>query len=251
MQFEKHKAKLLQNLFALFELMADAAESIIRQNDGYKSVEFKNNAWPRMNFDFQDKVLDQDWEKIKLQIETGSAPPYFIWNPEQELPNNWNKIIQDSSRNIKWAAMYCRLSAELNYDLNKGQIIHEVKSANELSNWIKVAELSLMNGKSLDVKLFEKMLRKEEISLFIGKEDGEAVSVSMLFKQDEIAGIYMVGTLEEQRRKGWASKMTKIAMQKGNKLGCQFAILQATPAGRGVYEKLGWETWSEIEVWGL
>jgi GNAT superfamily N-acetyltransferase len=48
------------------------------------------------------------------------------------------------------------------------------------------------------------------------------------------------------RGKGLATQIVKEAMKWGSERGYPWMMLHATAAGRGVYEKLGWERTSEM-----
>lgn len=74
---------------------------------------------------------------------------------------------------------------------------------------------------------------------YVGYLDGEPVAVSSLVMAADLAGIYAVATLPAARGRGIGTAMTLHAMTEGRRRGAQYAVLQATPMGRPVYERLG------------
>lgn len=74
---------------------------------------------------------------------------------------------------------------------------------------------------------------------YVGYLEGEPVAVSSLVMAAGLAGIYAVATLPAARRRGIGAAMTLHAMAEGKRRGARHAVLQATPMGLPVYERLG------------
>lgn len=72
--------------------------------------------------------------------------------------------------------------------------------------------------------------------------DGEPVAISSLVMTGNLAGIYAVATLAKARKRGIGTLMTLHAMAEGKRRGASQSILQASPMGRPVYEKIGFQT---------
>ena len=80
------------------------------------------------------------------------------------------------------------------------------------------------------------------MACFVGRVGGEPVCTSLLFTSGRIAGIYWVGTVPEHRGRGFGAAVTWAAVEAGRQRGCVLASLQASEAGRRVYEGMGFET---------
>jgi ribosomal protein S18 acetylase RimI-like enzyme len=74
---------------------------------------------------------------------------------------------------------------------------------------------------------------------WLGRVDGRAVATARLHAGAGVAGIYTVITVADARRRGYGEAMTRRAMLAGREAGLQISTLQASDAGRGVYERLG------------
>ena len=76
------------------------------------------------------------------------------------------------------------------------------------------------------------------------------MGTTMMFIHDGAAGIHLVGTPSEYRGRGIArSIMQKILWDIKNKYGCRLCVLQSSPMGLSLYQKLGFQGVGEIRHW--
>ena len=54
-----------------------------------------------------------------------------------------------------------------------------------------------------------------------------------------VAGVYGVVTVDDARRRGYGEAITRRALRAARDAGLRIATLQASDAGRGVYERVG------------
>jgi len=87
-----------------------------------------------------------------------------------------------------------------------------------------------------------KVWQADGITGFLGLLDGQPVATSALILSDGVAGVYNVGTVEAQRKRGYGEALTWAAIAAGRAAGCATSILQASPLGRPVYERMGFTT---------
>ncbi|HUC07859.1 MAG TPA: GNAT family N-acetyltransferase [Solirubrobacterales bacterium] len=85
-------------------------------------------------------------------------------------------------------------------------------------------------------------LLAENVVAFIVYLDGEPASIAMTIVSHGVAGIYWVGSTEWARGQGLGRAVTVAATNAGLALGAEIASLQASPMGRPIYTKLGYET---------
>ena len=62
-------------------------------------------------------------------------------------------------------------------------------------------------------------------------------------------GIYNIATIESARRQGLGAAITERVAADGAAAGCDVAILQSSPMGRPIYERLGYRTLVEYDGW--
>lgn len=84
------------------------------------------------------------------------------------------------------------------------------------------------------------------MQLFVGYAGGVPAATSELFLSAGVAGIHMVSTGREFRRRGFGLAMTWTAARAGCEAGAELVALQASEMGRGVYERLGFRGCGEF-----
>ncbi|QBD76571.1 GNAT family N-acetyltransferase [Ktedonosporobacter rubrisoli] len=81
----------------------------------------------------------------------------------------------------------------------------------------------------------------EDVRYYLGLQNGEPVSTSLLFYAGGMAGVYGVATVPQKRRQGLGAALTLHAMKAAREEGFVYATLQATEMGVSVYRRLGWQ----------
>lgn len=87
------------------------------------------------------------------------------------------------------------------------------------------------------------------VSFYLGYTAGRPVCASLRVVTGRIAGIYLVSTLPEFRRRGFGAVMTWRAARDGYGEGCTVGYLQASGPGRSVYEQMGYRVVEEYHIW--
>ncbi len=78
-----------------------------------------------------------------------------------------------------------------------------------------------------------------ECSLYVGYQDGRPVTSGMGWRSGRTIGVYAIATVPAARRRGHGEAMTARVVADGIRAGCDVAALQASEAGRPIYERLG------------
>lgn len=78
------------------------------------------------------------------------------------------------------------------------------------------------------------------------REGGPLLSGGMSFNAADTAGIYLVSTATTARGRGLASEVMRGLLVDAQARGMATAVLQATPLGHGVYQRLGFQ---DLETW--
>ena len=86
----------------------------------------------------------------------------------------------------------------------------------------------------------DRFLDHDPLTTLIGTVDGEPVSTALLAMSGDTAGIYNVATPPEHQRRGFGAALTWAAVQEGVRRGADRSILQASPPGLPVYERMGY-----------
>jgi ribosomal protein S18 acetylase RimI-like enzyme len=83
---------------------------------------------------------------------------------------------------------------------------------------------------------------------YVGYLDGEAVATAAMFFGKRSAGLYHVATIPAARGRGIGSAITYAALREGVRRGYRLAVLIATPMGVNIYRKLGFQTYSPMDL---
>lgn len=79
----------------------------------------------------------------------------------------------------------------------------------------------------------------------VEEASGDIVATSTLFLTPPTAAIYNVSTLASHRKRGLGKIMSLVVVREAAKAGCLAVLLEASPSGRPVYEKIGFEAYKE------
>ncbi len=79
--------------------------------------------------------------------------------------------------------------------------------------------------------------------------DERPIATSLLFETDGVAGVHVVGTLPDYRRRGIGAIMTQRCVEDGFANGCTFSALQSSSSGYPVYERMGYRHVADIQGW--
>lgn len=85
-------------------------------------------------------------------------------------------------------------------------------------------------------------LADDRCSWFIGYVDGDLAACGQLLRTADVAGVYSIGVRERFRRRGLGAAITTAVLAAGRDVGCAVGVLQASPLGRPVYDRMGFET---------
>jgi len=85
---------------------------------------------------------------------------------------------------------------------------------------------------------------------FVGYASGVAVSTTAVVITKDLVGIYSVGTLPGQRRRGYAESLMRQVLQKiRNETGIERTGLQSTRSGHHLYSQMGFRVATNYTVY--
>ncbi len=83
------------------------------------------------------------------------------------------------------------------------------------------------------------LLGTPECAIYVGYADGLPVTSGLGWRSGRTIGVYAISTVPAARRRGYGEAMTVRIATDGIAAGCDVAALQASEAGRSIYERLG------------
>ena len=110
----------------------------------------------------------------------------------------------------------------------------------EISLWVDaMVEGFREENKVREDVVFESLVRSPEMTFFGYRLDGRIAGTAILYDSEEYAGIYEIAVPKQYRRNGIASALVRHLLKMIESRGSRGAILQASPMGKPVYEKIG------------
>jgi ribosomal protein S18 acetylase RimI-like enzyme len=92
----------------------------------------------------------------------------------------------------------------------------------------------------------------EKFASYVGYVDGEPVSTTAVVMGGDVAGVYNVATLPPHQRHGYGEAVMRRAIEDAQREhGVTRTILQSTPAGLRLYERMGFRTITWVSVYSI
>jgi GNAT superfamily N-acetyltransferase len=86
----------------------------------------------------------------------------------------------------------------------------------------------------------------ESFASYVGYVDGEPVSTTAVVRGGGVTGVYNVATVPGHQRRGYGEATMRAALAEWPEAP---VVLQSTPAGLKLYERMGFRTITRVSVW--
>jgi ribosomal protein S18 acetylase RimI-like enzyme len=91
-------------------------------------------------------------------------------------------------------------------------------------------------------------MKSSHIYAVVSRHRGKPVGTALSLHSGAVAGVYWVGVVPEYRRMGIGKACTAVVTRAAQRAGAEMVILQSSPAGLRIYEKLGFRTLFNYET---
>ncbi len=98
-------------------------------------------------------------------------------------------------------------------------------------------------------RALERLDGRDNLYLYGVEEDGELASGLVTFDHEDDCSVWLVATRESARGRGLAGALMAHAMVDAHERGRTTSTLEATDLGRPLYERLGYRSLGEIQMW--
>ncbi len=200
--------------------------------------------WPwRMWLDYDHHPTRQDLEQVLIQAErVDESVTIPQWRQPDEV---MSEVFSREGYEVKMTqeamvVSLCALEAQPASTLDL-RWLTDVESA---APWTRVASESF--GYSIHEPVIAGLIGVPGLHLLLAEVDDTAVGTGMLLQTGRTAGIHMMGVPPEHRRKGYARQMMFGLLALARELGTEHATLQASAAGQGLYQQLGFKAQGSI-----
>ena len=136
-------------------------------------------------------------------------------------------------------------------DVPAGVAIERVRDAAGLERWVRAYidgfEMEEAAGRILhDAYAQQSLADDAPLRHYVGLIDGRAIASATFFLSAGVAGVWHIGTLASERRRGIGAAMTLAGLRDARTLGYRVATLYASELGLGVYRRLGFRECNEM-----
>jgi GNAT superfamily N-acetyltransferase len=131
-----------------------------------------------------------------------------------------------------------------------GLVIDEVRDLAALNVFIAASAAGFDGDEGLFQRAYPpKVLAAPDVTLYVGRLDGEPVATAVRGISHRIAGIGGVSTVPAARRRGIGEAITRRAALDGAAEGCIASFLGATALGYSLYERMGYRHVIDFHIW--
>jgi ribosomal protein S18 acetylase RimI-like enzyme len=99
-------------------------------------------------------------------------------------------------------------------------------------------------------EVFDSRTVWENFAAYVGYVDEEPVSTAAVVLGDQALGVYNVATLPGHQRHGYGEAVMRHALDEAHHThGIERSVLQSTPAGFRLYQRMGYRTVTSVAVY--
>jgi ribosomal protein S18 acetylase RimI-like enzyme len=241
------------NLHDLYRFVAERCNLPHVKTDFCEWVHASPSPWPDYIFgaDFSKMNMTVAVNDIDNNIQLNKAPSFWIDKHSSHSVPLLESVSKNNFRLImQWPGMALSL-ADIVVPPNpdKDLKIQVVSETDSLFEWTKIVNIELFPNNTINLAFFEKLLNSDEVIFLLGKINNVPVSTSMLFLRNNVAGIYMVSTSHDYRKKGIAQTMTKEAIKLSQSHKIDYMVLEANKESHGLYHKSGFKTFCTFDIY--
>lgn len=222
----------ISNLTSLWKTVGTPFQSYYKNND-FEYCKIENSGWPNKLW-FNEDITQNNAEKAIEIIQSNSVLVIPYWDI---YGTNSNEILEAKGLVKKTEQVAMALQLDKPFELQNTLQYKRVLNEQDAKIW-----------SDLYPNAFGYIISKEilvqnwkEVQFHLVTYQNQPIGTFMLFQTKNNVGIHGVGVIPEMRRKGFAEEIMKYALNLAIDLNAEFALLQASVMGKGIYTKLGFK----------
>jgi GNAT superfamily N-acetyltransferase len=209
-----------------------------------KNISWPNRVWADMAMPVSETSLEITAKKAPDTVifplwpamtEDGSAAPQETVDALVQQSRDWQPAVQHMAM-----ALQLDKQLQVNSQIVARYPIHIkcISGDTDIATWVATGSKAF--GYTIDEKVIVPLLACEDTQVFLAyNEDSQPVATGLLFKTGDVVGIHQIGVPADHQGKGYATQMMRFLIQYAEKWQADYVVLQASEAGRLVYQKLG------------
>jgi len=209
-----------------------------------KNISWPNRVWADMARPVSERSLEKTAKNAPdaaifplwpAMTEDGSAAPQVTVDALVRQSRDWQPAVQHT-------AMALQLDRQLSVNTQPVArypiVIKRLSRDTDIAAWVATGSKAF--GYTIDPNVIVPLLAREDTQILLAyDEDSQPVATGLLFKTGDVAGIHQIGVPADHQGKGYATQMMRFLIQCAQKWQADYVVLQASAAGRPVYQKLG------------
>jgi len=231
----KNTDLIKDNIDNLTTLWRTAAAPLLsyHKNDPFQFSQIKNSGWPNRLW-FREDITEKNLPQILEIIEQNPGLVIPYWDI---FESNSNEIFEKNGFEIRNQLVAMALKLEERFVLRNILSFKRVLNEEDAITWSEIYPLSFnyVISKETIVHNYEKT------KFYLVHYDEKPIGTLNLFQTENVMGIHGVGVIPEMRKRGFAEEIMKFAINEAIDADCNYAQLQASPLGKNIYTRLGFE----------
>lgn len=247
----------VQNMYELFNRFDGFEDFEFNNQVNFSSIKSKSSAWPNYSFDLklQNNDLDSSIEDIVLKIRNFEISPFLLFLKDQDDIDLEEVFYNQGIKKIEtWPVMTIDVKHS---DIIVGKLPNDtdefcfVNTEEDLNIWYNLVSKVLFNKRKLNIEHFRKMQNDEQFAFLLIKNQSVGVAAALVYLGKTYSGLYMVATEDTFRGRGYGQYITKMSIMVAKQRGQKFLTLQSSRMAFPMYQKLGFKTLGEIDVFWM
>ena len=209
----------------------------------YKNISWPNRVWADMAKPVSEISLKQT---AKVALDSTFFPLWPLMTKNGAVQQQTVDALVNQSRDWQPAFQHTAMALKLDKQQSvktRSEVRNSLQfkllnDGADISTWVTTGSKAF--GYDIDPRVIASLLAFEDIQLVIAyDEKAQPVATGLLFKTGNVAGIHQIGVPADQQGRGYATQMMRYLIQSAEKWKVSYIVLQASEAGKPVYQKLG------------
>lgn len=222
-----------ENLTSLWKTAAAPFHGNVA-GDVFDYAEIGNSDWPNrlwLHEDITQEGVEMALKKIKSSNTRFTIPYRDIYHSQSD------QILEDNGSTKTFEQVAMSLPLTTTFALENKLDFKVISNPTDAKKWSNIYPFAF--GYRITEETLLNTIGSIEYILALKQE--QPVGTAILFQTGPIAGVHGVGVIPGMRRKGLAEEIMKFVLNKAINNGAEYATLQASAMGKGLYLKLGFD----------
>ncbi|MEN2413262.1 GNAT family N-acetyltransferase [Flavobacterium mesophilum] len=231
----KNANLIKDNIDNLTELWKTVATPLLSYHkiDPFQFSQIKNSGWPNRLW-FREDITEDNLPQILEIIEKNPGLIIPYWDI---FGSNSNEIFEKNGFQIRVQLVAMALKLSEKFPVQNNLTFKRVLNEQDAKTWSDIYPLSFSYVVSKETLVHN----YENSKFYLVHFEGKPIGTLNLFQTGKTMGIHGVGVIPEMRKKGFAEEIMKFALNEAIDADCEYAQLQASALGKGIYTRLGFE----------